>query len=80
MSFSPAITSTTASALRIPLLWRCRFPISEPIKPPIPAASAYTGRASGRKRMLAKLPARMHQTVFEVIILVATRAIDEEAQ
>jgi hypothetical protein len=57
MSFSPAITSTAASALRIPLLWSLRLPSSDPIKPPTAAATAHTGRALGRYRILAKLPA-----------------------
>jgi hypothetical protein len=49
--------STTASPRRMPLLWKCRLPISGPTKPPTPAAMAHSGRAPGRYRRLAKLPA-----------------------
>jgi hypothetical protein len=57
MNFSPAITSTAASALLMPLLCSLRLPSSDPIKPPTATATAHTGRASGRYRILAKLPA-----------------------
>jgi hypothetical protein len=41
----------------MPLLCSLRLPSSDQIEPPTAAATAHTGRASGRYRILAKLPA-----------------------